>query len=241
MQRQYHRGRLSEVEEMDALLAVQVDPGSPSGEGADLSEFGESAVGSLIEDDVEFDQESAGAYERGGWLIVMSRPGTDASPGGARGLTAADQAGRVIRRSGNRIGIGTDRLNIQLRPDVSEARVQRELADNGLEVVDRLTLGPNLYAVSTTAAEDALTASVAVHDSPGPRAPPGRGRRCPRADRWPPTGRSGCRRPAGCRRGTSAPPVPPADRSPAPAVGLACLDDGARRSVGRTRTTRWTP
>jgi hypothetical protein len=80
-------------------------------------------------------------------------------------------------------------------------------------------------------------ASVASHDNPDPRAPPRRGRRCPRADSGrPSTGGSGCRRPArqaGCHRGTSATPVPPAVGSPAPAVGLACLGDGARQPVGR--------
>jgi subtilisin family serine protease len=166
VQRQYYqRGRLIEVEEMDGLLAVHVDSGLPSGETPDPSEIGESAVGSLIEDDVEFDQESAAAYERGGWLIVRPRPVTDETSGAA-GLPAAGQTGKVIRRPGNRIGIATDRLNVQLRPDLSEADVQRELADNGLEVVNRLTFAPNLYEVRTTAAEDALAASVALHDNP---------------------------------------------------------------------------
>jgi hypothetical protein len=103
--------------------------------------------------------------------------------------------------------------------------------------VNRLTFAPNLCEVRTTAAEDALAASVAMRDNPDSRAPPRRGRRCPRADSGrPSTGRSGCRRPpgpAGCRRGTSAARAPPAGGSPAPSVGLACLGDGARRPVGR--------
>ena len=160
MQRQYYqRGRLVEAEEMDGLLAVQVAPDSPSAETPDPSEFGDSAVGSLIEDDVEFDQQSAAAYERGGWLIVRPRPGADESP-------SAGRTGKVIRRPGNRIGIATDLLNVQLRPDLPEADARRRLADNGLEVVDRLTFAPNLFEVRTTVAEDALAASVALHDDP---------------------------------------------------------------------------
>jgi thermitase len=162
VQRQYYqRGRLVEVEEMDDLLAVQVDPDSPAGEAPDPATFGEDAVGSLIADDVEFDRESAQAYERGGWLIVRPRPGAgDEAPPGA------GQTGKVILRPGNRIGIATDLLNVQLAESLSEAEVQQRLADNGLEVVTRLTFAPHLYEVRTTAAQDALAASVALHDDP---------------------------------------------------------------------------
>ena len=52
MQRQYYqRGRLVEVEEMDGLLAVQVDGDLPASETQATAEFGESAFGSLIEEE----------------------------------------------------------------------------------------------------------------------------------------------------------------------------------------------
>jgi subtilisin family serine protease len=167
VQRQYYqRGQLVEAEEMDGLLAVQVDADRPGDETPAPAEFGESAFGSLIEDDVQFDQETADAYQRGGWLIVRPSAGTDESVGEGTGLPGAAQTGKVIRRPGNRIGIATDRLNVQLRPDMSEADAQRRLADSGLEVINRLTFAPNLYEVRTTAEQDALAASVALHDNP---------------------------------------------------------------------------
>jgi subtilisin family serine protease len=166
VQRQYYqRGRLVEVEELDDLLAVQVDPDQPSAETPDVTEFGESAFGSLIEDDVEFDESAAAAYRRSGWLIV--RPGAgDESAGGAAAPPAAAHTGKVIRRPGNRIGIATDRLNVQLQPDMAEDDARRRLSDNGLEVLNRLNFAPNLYEVRTTAAEDALATSVILHDNP---------------------------------------------------------------------------
>ncbi len=167
MQRQYYqRGRLVEAEEMDGLLAVQVDPDLTGDETPDADQFGESAFGSLVEGDAQFDQEAAAAYQRSGWLIIRPSASTDESVGAGAELPGATQTGKVIRRPGDRIGIATDQLNVQLRPDLSETDAQRALGDNGLEVVNRLTFAPNLYEVRTTAAEDALAASVTLHDNP---------------------------------------------------------------------------
>lgn len=167
MQRQYYqRGRLVEVEELEGLLAVQVDADLPTDETPAPAELGESAFGFLIEGDAEFDQETAEAYERSGWLIVRPSAATEESVEGGAQLPGVGQAGKVIRRPGNRIGIATDRLNVQLLPDLSETDVERRLADNGLEVVNRLAFAPNLYEVRTTTAEDALAASVTLHDNP---------------------------------------------------------------------------
>jgi thermitase len=167
VQRQYYqRGRLIEVEEMDDLLAVQVDADLSTNETPVPTDFGESAFGSLVEDVAEFDQQTAEAYERSGWLIVRPSAQTEESVEEGAPLPGVGQTGKVIRRPGNRIGIATDQLNVQLREDLSEADAQRRLADNGLEVINRLTFAPNLYEVRTTVAEDALAASVALHDNP---------------------------------------------------------------------------
>ncbi|MFF3334037.1 S8 family serine peptidase [Streptomyces sp. NPDC002888] len=165
MARQYYqRGNLVEAEQLDDVVAVKVgEDAQRAGLTGAETELGTSARSEIREAGV--DDETTEAFERARWVFVKPNPQTREAFATGGEVSGAEATGKVIRRPNGRIGIATDVLSVQLQPDLSEEQAERELEAAGLEIVTRLTFADNLYEVRARAAEDALAASVELHDN----------------------------------------------------------------------------
>jgi thermitase len=163
MSRQYYqRGNLVEAEELDDVVAVKVEAGGLEAADAE-ARLGTSALGTMREAGV--DDETADAFTRANRVFVRPNERTLEALTTGADISGTETAGKVVRRPNGRIGIATDMLSVQLKPTLSEQEAERELAAAGLSVINRLGFAKNLYEVRTTAAADALAASVELHDN----------------------------------------------------------------------------
>ncbi|WP_371667216.1 S8 family serine peptidase [Streptomyces sp. NBC_00289] len=165
MSRQYYqRGHLVEAEELDDVVAVKISADTPGRVAAEMeADLGSSARGEIRESGV--DDETADAFARASWMFVRPNPRTrEAFTTGAE-IPRAEATGKVIRRPNGRIGIATDALTVRLEPALSEEEVERELEAAGLTVVNQLLFATHLYEVRAPAPQDALAASVELHDN----------------------------------------------------------------------------
>ncbi len=79
-------------------------------------------------------------------------------------MPGAEEVGKVLRRSDGSVAIATNRLNVQLKPELSEEECEAILTEKNLDVQIKLAFAPNLYEVDAKGREDALEASVELHD-----------------------------------------------------------------------------
>ncbi|MFF5010266.1 S8 family serine peptidase [Streptomyces phaeochromogenes] len=164
MSRQYYqRGNLVEAEELDDVVAVKVETDGVRAAADTEAELGTSARGAMR--DAGIDDETATAFARAHWVFVRPNRQTRAAVDTGEEISGAVAAGKVIRRPSGRIGIATDALNVQLQPSLSEEEAELEIEAAGLSVVNKLGFAKNLYEVRARAAEDALAASVELHDN----------------------------------------------------------------------------
>ncbi|WP_274562455.1 S8 family peptidase [Streptomyces spiramyceticus] len=164
MSRQYYqRGNLVEAQELDDVVAVKVETDGVRAAADAEAELGTSARGAMR--DAGIDDETAAAFARAHWMFVRPNRQTRAAVDVGEEISGAEAAGKVIRRPNGRIGIATDALNVQLQPSLSEEEAEREIEAAGLAVVNKLGFATNLYEVRARAAEDALAASVELHDN----------------------------------------------------------------------------
>ncbi|MFJ7071835.1 S8 family serine peptidase [Streptomyces sp. NPDC098781] len=165
MSRQYYqRGHLVEAEELDDVVAVKMDTDARVSSAADMeAELGSSVRGEMREAGV--DDETADAFARASWVFVRPNQRTREAFSAGTGIRGAETSGTVIRRSNGRIGIATDALTVRLEPALSEEQAERELEAAGLTVVGKLGFATNLYEVRAPASQDALAASVELHDN----------------------------------------------------------------------------
>ncbi|MGC3000474.1 S8 family serine peptidase [Streptomyces sp. G35A] len=160
MSRQYYqRGHLVEAEELDGVVAVRLGAAAPEAE----AELGSSALGEVH--DAGIDDETTDAFARASWVFVRPNEQTREAFTAGGEIPGAAAAGKVIRRPNGRIGIATDALTVRLDPTLSEEEADRELEAAGLTVVTRLGFATNLYEVRAPASQDALAASVELHDN----------------------------------------------------------------------------
>ncbi|MFG2133563.1 S8 family serine peptidase [Streptomyces sp. NPDC048751] len=165
MARQYYqRGNLVEAEELDDVVAVRMDEDThAAGLREAEAELGTSARSEIREAGV--DDETTEAFARARWVFVKPNPQIREAFATGGEVSGAEATGKVIRRPSGRIGIATDVLSVQLQPNLSEEEAERELDAAGLEILNRLTFADNLYEVRTRTAQDALAASVELHDN----------------------------------------------------------------------------
>ncbi|MFI9310995.1 S8 family peptidase [Streptomyces triculaminicus] len=164
MRQYYRRDRLVEVEQLEGVVAVQVDAHDQDEAQARGAALGSSGRAALREADV--DDETADAFERARWVFVRPSAETREALASAEGVADAAAVGNVIRRSDGRVGIATDLLNVQLVPSLSPEEAESELAAAGLEIVNKLNFADNLYEVRARESGDALAASVDLHENP---------------------------------------------------------------------------
>jgi len=132
------RGVRKTVDEVDDVVAVQVDGG---------------VVAEALSDDDELSP-----FREARWVFV---PASAASV-----LETAEDVGRLVRRPNGRLGIVTRRLTVQLDADLSAEAAEAALARRGLLLVRRLGFAPNLFEVDTTEHADSLSASVHLNADP---------------------------------------------------------------------------
>jgi hypothetical protein len=88
-------------------------------------------------------------FEQAGWVFVEPRRNVaEAAPIATRSVRSAEAVQQVfVDRSGN-IQVTTDLLTVQVDPDLSEARAERVVRDDGLRMVRRIPFAPNTFEVS---------------------------------------------------------------------------------------------
>ncbi len=77
-----------------------------------------------------------------------------------------EDVGLVVRRDNGTVGIATQRLNVQLTDEFSEAEAEAIVTEAGLRVRGRLRFAPNLFEVDAAPEEDSLAASLRLHEDP---------------------------------------------------------------------------
>ncbi|MDL1976071.1 MAG: S8 family serine peptidase [Deltaproteobacteria bacterium] len=168
MKRYYYiRDRRIDVEEIPDIAAVLVatdDQGKPK---ATTRSFGTSAASTLQAETEEImSEETAEAFAKAHWLFVKpSRELCRAMASGER-VDNAEEVGKLIRRQDGSVGIATNRLNVQLKPEYTAEECAEILAEKQLDVLIRLKFAPNLYEVNAQRYADTLEASVELHDDP---------------------------------------------------------------------------
>ena len=166
MERHYYkRGERIAVEEIDGVAAIQVDPAAvKTASGGDAPSYGRSGVTALRNASEDVPDETIEAFGQAGWVFVQ--PNSESRNAiSRRELPArAADAGRVVQRRGGRLAVVTRAMTVQLDAGLDDAAARAALDDLGLEMVRALTFAPNLFQVIATRWDDALAASVDLHD-----------------------------------------------------------------------------
>jgi hypothetical protein len=167
MEREYYkRDRRVVVEELPDVRAVQLSANERGVPRASADSFGASAaetVRSSVTRELPEDEDPIAAFEQANWRFVT--PSAEMARTLARGADVpdAEQVGKVVNRSGS-VAIATNRLNVQLQSALSEEECSEILAEKDLEVLTKLNFASNLYDVVAHGREDALAASVELHE-----------------------------------------------------------------------------
>ncbi|MEO8221792.1 MAG: S8 family serine peptidase, partial [Specibacter sp.] len=163
MNREYFaRGQRKTVEPIENVVAIKVATTEQGLNATEAGSFGtEAAAGQL-----GLSEDSLAAFGAAHWVFVEPSSDTSHSLAALDDFAAADDAGALVKRENGRFGIVTKRLNVQLGEEYSEKEAQAILAERGLTLLTRLTFASNLFEVDTTVHEDALAASVDLHEDP---------------------------------------------------------------------------
>jgi hypothetical protein len=158
------RDRTARLAELPNLFAVPA--GSASG-GAEQVAGGQQAKNdappldaqSVAQADNRIDSAQVQAFQAAGWQFVRPAAQTEAS----KGLM------KVFVRPDGRLVIAPNRLTVKLADALTEADVERVLAQHGCRVLHRLKFAPNLYevAVEPGAAKDVLDVAEDLAAVPG--------------------------------------------------------------------------
>ncbi|MHA7270271.1 S8 family serine peptidase [Arthrobacter sp. HLT1-20] len=143
-------------------MAIKVAATARGFNATDASSFGAEAA----PEQLGLAEDSLAAFSAAHWVFVEPSADTSRSLGALADFAEADDAGALVKRENGRFGIVTKRLTVQLSADYSEKDAEAILAERGLTLLTRLTFAPNLFEVDTTVHEDALEASVDLHEDP---------------------------------------------------------------------------
>lgn len=168
MEREYYvRDRRFVVEEIPDVVAVHLSVNERGEPRATAEVFGASAIDAVrAVAGGDTPNETLAAFEQANWRFV--RPSENLRHFLVTGQPVRDavDVGKVIRRADGSMAVATNRLNVQLRPELSEEECRAILAETRLEVLTKLKFAPNLYEVAAHGREDALAASVELHADP---------------------------------------------------------------------------
>jgi subtilisin family serine protease/transcriptional regulator with XRE-family HTH domain len=153
MKRQYYiRNRVCEVDQLDGVVAIKIDPNSRS-----------QIPQRLNTDQLSVSQEELEVFEKAGWIFSSSEESSDFQRGSS---VMKDQtpSGRVFRRDDGSIMIGTKVLTVKLKEGLSSETVQRKLADENLSIKRHLKFAPNLFEVIVSAEVDPINEANKLRD-----------------------------------------------------------------------------
>ena len=150
----YRRGRKVEIEQLDDVIAQPV-----SGEQADAIDVG-ALPPELAADDTGTVSSDISAFRRAGWQLVAP------SQSDAVGDTSTGESSAPVfrDREQGRLLIGTPRLAVKFKSNVSEQDAKRRLAEARVTILRELSFAKNLYQVEVAAGEDAIDVSVALQN-----------------------------------------------------------------------------
>jgi subtilisin family serine protease len=162
MDREYYsRGERKSVEVLDDVVAIKVAP-DDRGLAPDTQSFG-TEVGAA---DAGIPREALEAFQNANWLFVEPAPDVSRSLDAGEPPAGTEDVGLVVRRDNGTVGIATQRLNVQVADEFSEAEAEAIVTDAGLRVRGRLRFAPNLFEVDAGPEEDSLAASLRLHEDP---------------------------------------------------------------------------
>ncbi len=166
MKRYYFvRDQRIDVEEIENVVAVRVASDREGKPRVTSRAFGTSAKEALRGDAEEIlSEETAEAFTKANWVFV--KPSKGLSEAMSRGERPADaeMVGKVIRRRKGTFAVVTSRLNVQLKPELTEEECSEILAELDLEMVNTLRFAPNFFEVDARNRPDSLDASVELHE-----------------------------------------------------------------------------
>ncbi|NEQ95583.1 MAG: S8 family serine peptidase [Cyanothece sp. SIO2G6] len=156
MRREYIvRNERVSIEEIEGIVAIL--PREREASQADLSQsFGEILEASSRAGENPDWQ----SFENAGWIFVRPNDVVQRALDTGSRINNAEAAQRVFRHSSGRTFLGTDRLSVKLRAEMSEEEVSAALDAANLEIVNRLKFAPNLYEVRVTGDRNFLQVSV---------------------------------------------------------------------------------
>jgi thermitase len=164
MKREYvSRRRRIQVEELDGVVAVRLEGAQGDDEGVEeaLTAAGEAwaeAAFGVRDSDWQ-------AFRDAGWSFV---PPDTAATLNLEAAVASDSPRvrtRAFRDTEGRLMLGSDRLTVRLRPELSEDEALQALGRAGLTPIRKLGFAPNLFQARVAPGTDFLDASVSLSES----------------------------------------------------------------------------
>jgi subtilisin family serine protease len=153
--------KIVEIEEIEDVIAVkQESRGGLSSKQIDT--FGKRVAPSSVSD---VDKDDWQAFENAGWVLIQ--PSSQLKESFKSEIPSAERSliQRVFLESSGRILLGTDRLSVMLKPDLTDEEVYSVFDATGLEIVSKLKFAPNLYEVRVRAEVDFLQASLDLSEN----------------------------------------------------------------------------
>ncbi|MDR4484418.1 MAG: DUF6623 family protein [Nitrospirales bacterium] len=161
----YKRDQRIVVEEIPNVRAMHLSVNERGAPRISEERFGISAIETVRSNvGVEFPEEALAAFEQANWRFIQPSTEMTRSLAAGESLGGAEEIGKVIRRADGSVAVATNKMNVQLRSEFSEEECGTILAEKRLNVLAKLKFAPNLYEVIAQGREDALEASVELHE-----------------------------------------------------------------------------
>jgi thermitase len=161
----YKRDRRIVVEEIPDVRAVQLSTDERGVASASAESFGTSAAETVRANvSTELPEDAVTAFEQANWRFVTPSAEMTRALTAEESVRDAEEVGKVIVGRGGSVAVATNRLSVQLQPALSEEECEAILAEKNLDVLTKLNFAPNLYEVVAQGREDALAASVELHE-----------------------------------------------------------------------------
>jgi thermitase len=143
----YRRGQRIELEQLDAVVALPVPA-----EQSDAMDAAALSAGVIADDAEGIVASDVNAFRRAGWLIVAA-----AQADAIGDVPAGEDSAPVFRdHTQGRLLIGTHRLTVKFKGEISAEEAERRLGEQGLRILRPLAFAKNLYQVQVGVGQDAL-------------------------------------------------------------------------------------
>lgn len=165
MKRHYFvRDRRIEVEEIEGVVAAHIATDERGERRTAAPSIGRSALRAMQTAGGDVAPEAMSAFERANWVFVQPAAGARAAIERGELPEGADEVGKVVARQDGSVAILTRLLNVQLDRGIDDP--EAVLAERGLAIVRRLRFAQNLFETRAEGWEDAIAASIGLHDDP---------------------------------------------------------------------------